>query len=67
MSKLKPQINPKLFIAALSTGAALVLSAATSAGYAQGGFVGNSGSASSIQKTTTAATGVIKKRDLLLR
>lgn len=38
MSKLKPQINPKLFIAALSTGAALVLSAATSAGHAQGGF-----------------------------
>lgn len=38
MSKLKPQINLKLFIAALSTGAALVLSAATSAGHAQGGF-----------------------------
>lgn len=33
-----PQNNLKLYIAALSTGAALVLSAATSAGHAQGSF-----------------------------
>lgn len=38
MSNRKPQNNLKLYLAALSTGAALVLSAATCAGYAQGGF-----------------------------
>ncbi len=38
MSNIKPQNNLKLYIAALSTGAALVLSAATSAGHAQGSF-----------------------------
>jgi len=38
MSNIKPQNNLKLYVAALSTGAALVLSAATSAGHAQGGF-----------------------------
>ena len=38
MTNRKPQISLKLYIAALSTGAALVLSAATSAGHAQGSF-----------------------------
>ena len=38
MFNIKPQNNCKLYIAALSTGAALVLSAATSAGHAQGSF-----------------------------
>jgi hypothetical protein len=38
MISLKLQINPKFYNAALFTGAALVLSAATSAGYAQGSF-----------------------------
>lgn len=38
MINSRPQKNCKLYLAALYTGAALVLSAATSAGYAQGSF-----------------------------
>ncbi|MFA6212442.1 MAG: hypothetical protein WCT03_03685 [Candidatus Obscuribacterales bacterium] len=53
MSKLKPQINPKLFIAALSTGAALVLSAATSAGHAQNSVRYTTGKLEQVHSHTT--------------